>query len=136
PRLPGWWKLALPLAAVVVFYAVHWYTLHRPDLSADWERGPWYLYNGADQLALRSEEHTSELQSRGHLVCRLLLEKKMAGEIGIFSTRSWVAHLFELVRSVQQLRQPQARRTKSLLQRLLWQHAVIVLRRAAFGGAV
>src|SRR5690625_1588830 len=28
-------------------------------------------------LALaRSEEHTSELQSRGHLVCRLLLEKK------------------------------------------------------------
>src|SRR5690625_6818706 len=28
------------------------------------------LYN------LRSEEHTSELQSRGHLVCRLLLEKK------------------------------------------------------------
>src|SRR5437870_11462744 len=27
-------------------------------------------------LVERSEEHTSELQSRGHLVCRLLLEKK------------------------------------------------------------
>src|SRR5690625_6594156 len=27
-------------------------------------------------LEERSEEHTSELQSRGHLVCRLLLEKK------------------------------------------------------------
>src|SRR5207253_4514914 len=27
-------------------------------------------------LTVRSEEHTSELQSRGHLVCRLLLEKK------------------------------------------------------------
>src|SRR5207253_10272661 len=27
-------------------------------------------------MAPRSEEHTSELQSRGHLVCRLLLEKK------------------------------------------------------------
>src|SRR5207253_9328881 len=27
-------------------------------------------------LTPRSEEHTSELQSRGHLVCRLLLEKK------------------------------------------------------------
>src|SRR5207253_3904665 len=26
--------------------------------------------------SIRSEEHTSELQSRGHLVCRLLLEKK------------------------------------------------------------
>src|SRR5690625_5768763 len=30
----------------------------------------------ADGLFKRSEEHTSELQSRGHLVCRLLLEKK------------------------------------------------------------
>src|SRR5437870_8081838 len=34
----------------------------------------------ADQInrsrSNRSEEHTSELQSRGHLVCRLLLEKK------------------------------------------------------------
>src|SRR2546422_4715703 len=29
-----------------------------------------------DELAARSEEHTSELQSRLHLVCRLLLEKK------------------------------------------------------------
>src|SRR5690625_6639475 len=27
-------------------------------------------------VAMRSEEHTSELQSRGHLVCRLLLEKE------------------------------------------------------------
>src|SRR2546422_4118146 len=30
----------------------------------------------AGQLSLRSEEHTSELQSPLHLVCRLLLEKK------------------------------------------------------------
>src|SRR5215510_15641431 len=29
-----------------------------------------------DRRRQRSEEHTSELQSRGHLVCRLLLEKK------------------------------------------------------------
>src|SRR2546422_9675597 len=28
------------------------------------------------RIAIRSEEHTSELQSRLHLVCRLLLEKK------------------------------------------------------------
>src|SRR5690625_7046253 len=33
---------------------------------------PFWLEHGID----RSEEHTSELQSRGHLVCRLLLEKK------------------------------------------------------------
>src|SRR5690625_5630223 len=30
----------------------------------------------AFHVALRSEEHTSELQSRGHLVCRLLREKE------------------------------------------------------------
>src|SRR6266508_2127409 len=30
----------------------------------------------ATDFCIRSEEHTSELQSRGHLVCRLLLEKK------------------------------------------------------------
>src|SRR5690625_5494443 len=50
-------------------------------------RASFYLYNtkeDVDRLAegliktkeYRSEEHTSELQSRGHLVCRLLLEKK------------------------------------------------------------
>src|SRR3712207_7232154 len=33
-------------------------------------------YRGGDRRALRSEEHTSELQSRQYLVCRLLLEKK------------------------------------------------------------
>src|SRR5690625_6374641 len=31
---------------------------------------------GDFSISSRSEEHTSELQSRGHLVCRLLLEKK------------------------------------------------------------
>src|SRR5207244_13251880 len=31
---------------------------------------------GLDQVGSRSEEHTSELQSPDHLVCRLLLEKK------------------------------------------------------------
>src|SRR5690625_6978222 len=30
---------------------------------------------------VRSEEHTSELQSRGHLVCRLLLEKKKTKDL-------------------------------------------------------
>src|SRR5690625_5340055 len=32
--------------------------------------------NNFEEDEIRSEEHTSELQSRGHLVCRLLLEKK------------------------------------------------------------
>lgn len=51
-KLPGWWKLSLPLAAAAGFCAVCWYASHRPELSADWDRGPFYFYNGADQLAL------------------------------------------------------------------------------------
>src|SRR6266496_5583142 len=39
----------------------------RPIPPSSWQRGAW---------APRSEEHTSELQSRRDLVCRLLLEKK------------------------------------------------------------
>src|SRR5579872_270309 len=35
-------------------------------------------------ILLRSEEHTSELQSRPHLVCRLLLEKKKKNILRIF----------------------------------------------------
>src|SRR6266436_2730531 len=37
----------------------------------------------------RSEEHTSELQSRLHLVCRLLLEKKKlaTGDLHVFTTK-------------------------------------------------
>src|SRR5215510_9825068 len=47
--------------------------------------------------ASRSEEHTSELQSRGHLVCRLLLEKKKepAEVPGRFTT--WRIHRIVLV---------------------------------------
>src|SRR5258707_11562666 len=36
-------------------------------------------------LRERSEEHTSELQSRQYLVCRLLLEKKKAKGVSIFT---------------------------------------------------
>src|SRR5436853_7447286 len=35
-----------------------------------------HVHVAADDHLLRSEEHTSELQSLRHLVCRLLLEKK------------------------------------------------------------
>src|SRR5690625_6659074 len=38
--------------------------------------------DGRDVGIERSEEHTSELQSRGHLVCRLLLEKKKVRKYG------------------------------------------------------
>src|SRR2546422_3161260 len=44
--------------------------------------------NALNRIPLRSEEHTSELQSRLHLVCRLLLEKKKEIEAaGLTATR-------------------------------------------------
>src|SRR5437660_7722264 len=57
-------------------------TRRSSDLEEGWDQ---YVASAANQAGpgvadpvkpKRSEEHTSELQSRGHLVCRLLLEKK------------------------------------------------------------
>src|SRR5437870_10248220 len=47
---------------------------------ATWTRQSWRTTRIArvPMASQRSEEHTSELQSRGHLVCRLLLEKKIS----------------------------------------------------------
>src|SRR5687768_1076686 len=45
-------------------------------LRAGWSRS---VLKAGDKVTVRSEEHTSELQSRLHLVCRLLLEKKKQG---------------------------------------------------------
>src|SRR5690625_5366195 len=44
-----------------------------------------YQFIEERQMLLRSEEHTSELQSRGHLVCRLLLEKKNQSNNDIYT---------------------------------------------------
>src|SRR5690554_7248224 len=46
------------------------------DLDAQYEPGDELPPVLSEKSASRSEEHTSELQSRPHLVCRLLLEKK------------------------------------------------------------
>src|SRR5947208_12242442 len=46
--------------------------VHRPSFGTVLSGGG----RSVEHLALRSEEHTSELQSPDHLVCRLLLEKK------------------------------------------------------------
>src|SRR5439155_24452331 len=42
--------------------------------------------------SFRSEEHTSELQSRGHLVCRLLLEKKKARHVVVLAAGAVSGH--------------------------------------------
>src|SRR5207253_6667529 len=48
----------------------------------------------------RSEEHTSELQSRGHLVCRLLLEKKKKKNKQVFSLQKTRKQTLRTSRSV------------------------------------
>src|SRR3989442_3762712 len=48
---------------------------------------------GMKDILFRSEEHTSELQSRPHLVCRLLLEKKKKNLHG-YSTSTYTAILY------------------------------------------
>src|SRR5437870_10247706 len=45
----------------------------------------------------RSEEHTSELQSRGHLVCRLLLEKKNRTNVHLQLSREFAATFSPIV---------------------------------------
>src|SRR5690554_7602377 len=50
------------------------YSLGEPKYDVDESKSRDVTYNAP--LRVRSEEHTSELQSRPHLVCRLLLEKK------------------------------------------------------------
>src|SRR3712207_8451047 len=52
---------------------------HPVTMEQWWERSPYFHGTNTNKkdvtLDLRSEEHTSELQSRQYLVCRLLLEK-------------------------------------------------------------
>src|SRR5438270_1914527 len=58
----------LPRSSVLI-------TLSRDAKTLDLGRTP-------EGMALRSEEHTSELQSQSNLVCRLLLEKKKTAQKG------------------------------------------------------
>src|SRR5258705_8213683 len=44
-------------------------------------------FSNVNGISLRSEEHTSELQSLRHLVCRLLLEKKNNDTTASFTSR-------------------------------------------------
>src|SRR5690625_6692983 len=64
---------------IVAFVAMAYIVVLNPLIlggSADVEGGNLDFAQLTAVTGLRSEEHTSELQSRGHIVCRLLLEKK------------------------------------------------------------
>src|SRR5258708_17254699 len=66
----------------------------RGSISCRWE-----LFLGLE----RSEEHTSELQSPDHLVCRLLLEKKKKNEVVLVVCRNHCTYVVDL-RSVLSVR--------------------------------
>src|SRR3712207_7062377 len=67
----------LSLHDALPIYMLAIWRIHGVDvaLREAWERGV-VLAGGSAGANCRSEEHTSELQSRQYLVCRLLLEKK------------------------------------------------------------
>src|SRR5690625_5745064 len=67
-----------PMDSIAANFLIH-------CLPGSWSEKGTAFRHLADRLSDRSEEHTSELQSRGHLVCRLLLEKKNIRIIDIIS---------------------------------------------------
>src|SRR5438309_4169096 len=84
---------ALPISTIIYEFPTAVSPLSKqkpdePDWTERWEifAGKMEIANGFSELndpedqRRRSEEHTSELQSQFHLVCRLLLEKKNANE--------------------------------------------------------
>src|SRR5262245_65040029 len=70
---------ALPICANETAQAVDWFRKAAAQgyAPAEFQMGQLYDFGFAVE---RSEEHTSELQSLRHLVCRLLLEKKKTKE--------------------------------------------------------
>src|SRR3989441_5633932 len=72
------------IGLVPAYYISYEYTRRPPRVSTRGRRGVRFLVEDAEphepQVVVRSEEHTSELQSLAYLVCRLLLEKKKVNE--------------------------------------------------------
>src|SRR4051794_40922082 len=90
---PDMWMAMTGSALTAVLAAIAAFKLSMPDSPKAWAWLPlpavllWIFASGLG----RSEEHTSELQSPVHLVCRLLLEKKktQSARPRLFATRNY-----------------------------------------------
>jgi hypothetical protein len=51
-RIPGLWRLVLPVLAVAALFGLHAYIAHHPVFQASWRQDPFFLRNGFDQLIL------------------------------------------------------------------------------------
>jgi hypothetical protein len=56
-KLPDWWKLTAPAAAVVLLIGIRWYLAHQTRFPVDWVHDPFYLMNGVDQLTLYDQRY-------------------------------------------------------------------------------
>lgn len=56
-KLPSWWKLAAPAAAVTLLLAVRWYLAHQTRFPVDWAHDPIYIMNGTDQFRLYGQRY-------------------------------------------------------------------------------
>src|SRR3712207_8166726 len=98
PNTTNWIRaglLGLPISGALTFWSS---TDPQPDPNVNYEA--WSRFATTDHYVLghvfgsilgRSEEHTSELQSRQYLVCRLLLEKKNITASALISLRLYCA---------------------------------------------
>jgi hypothetical protein len=58
-KLPSWWKLVVPAAAVIFLFAIRSYLMHQTRFPVDWFHDPFYLMNGADQLTLYGQRYAA-----------------------------------------------------------------------------
>jgi hypothetical protein len=56
-RLTGGWRAAPLVAGLVAVYLIHWELVRRAKFEIDWDKPPFYLLNGVDQLAVYGERY-------------------------------------------------------------------------------
>jgi hypothetical protein len=56
-KLPRWWNLSAPLAALTSVLVVYWYLAHQSRFPVDWEHDPFYRMSGVDQLTLYGQRY-------------------------------------------------------------------------------